>query len=135
MGGGYSTVDDLARFADALIANRLLSREMTARVLTGYIDAEYGGRDAYGFETRLFNGVKMASHRGALAGTSNQVEFYPISSTPWWFSAIPTVMLPKSSRGAREVSLHRRPTRSILASRPTANSSPLRRYSRSMPNQ
>jgi CubicO group peptidase (beta-lactamase class C family) len=77
MGGGYSTVDDLARFADALMANRLLSPEMTPRVLTGYIDAEYGGRDAYGFETRLVKGVKMAGHRGALAGTSNQVEFYP----------------------------------------------------------
>jgi hypothetical protein len=50
---------------------------MTARVLTGYIDAEYGGRDGHGFETRLVNGVKMAGHRGALAGSSNQVEFYP----------------------------------------------------------
>jgi D-alanyl-D-alanine carboxypeptidase len=77
MGGGYSTVDDLAQFADALMANRLLGPELTARVLTGYIDAEYGGRDGYGFETRLVNGVKMAGHRGALAGSSNQVEFYP----------------------------------------------------------
>jgi len=32
MGGGYSTVDDLAGFADALLANQLLSRETTARV-------------------------------------------------------------------------------------------------------
>lgn len=77
MGGGYSTVDDLARFADAIMADQLLSREMTDRVLTGYIDAEYGGRDGYGFETRHLNGVKMAGHRGALTGSSNQVEFYP----------------------------------------------------------
>jgi CubicO group peptidase (beta-lactamase class C family) len=77
MGGGYSTVDDLARFADALVANKLLSLEITARVLTGYVDAEYGGRDGYGFETRTSNGVRMAGHRGALAGSSNQVEFYP----------------------------------------------------------
>jgi CubicO group peptidase (beta-lactamase class C family) len=77
MGGGYSTVDDLARFADALVANKLLGQETTARVLTGYINAEYGGRDGYGFETRLVNGVKMAGHRGSLAGSSNQVEFYP----------------------------------------------------------
>jgi hypothetical protein len=47
MGGGYSTVDDLARFADALLGNRILNREMTALVLTGYIDAEYGGRDGF----------------------------------------------------------------------------------------
>ena len=50
---------------------------MTALVLTGYIDAGYGGRDGYGFETRVVNGVKIAGHRGALAGSSNQVEFYP----------------------------------------------------------
>jgi CubicO group peptidase (beta-lactamase class C family) len=77
MGGGYSTVDDLAHFADALVANQLLSQETTSRVLTGYIETEYGGRDGYGFETRLVNGVKMAGHRGSLAGSSNQVEFYP----------------------------------------------------------
>jgi D-alanyl-D-alanine carboxypeptidase len=77
MGGGYSTADDLARFVDRLVSNRILSREMTTTVLTGYIDADYGGRDGYGFETRLVNGVKTAGHRGSLAGSSNQVEFYP----------------------------------------------------------
>jgi CubicO group peptidase (beta-lactamase class C family) len=77
MGGGYSTVDDLARFASALIGNRLFSKELTNRVLTGYIDADYGGRDGYGFETRLVNGIRMAGHRGSLAGSANQVEFYP----------------------------------------------------------
>jgi CubicO group peptidase (beta-lactamase class C family) len=77
MGGGYSTVDDLARFAEALIANKLLSRETTARVLTGCINTGYGGRDGYGFETRIINGVKMAGHRGSITGSSNLVEFYP----------------------------------------------------------
>jgi hypothetical protein len=77
MGGGYSTVDDLARFADGLVANKILRQATTARVLTGYINADYGGRDGYGFETRIANGVKMAGHRGALAGSSNEVEFYP----------------------------------------------------------
>jgi len=77
MGGGYSTADDLARFADALVNTRILSREMTTLVLTGHIDADYGGRDGYGFETRLVKGVKIAGHRGSLAGSANQVEFYP----------------------------------------------------------
>lgn len=77
MGGGYSTVDDLARFADALLADRILSRGMTTLMLTGYIEADYGGRDGLGFETRLANGVRSAGHRGSLAGSSNQVEFYP----------------------------------------------------------
>ena len=77
MGGGYGTADDLALFADALLGNRILNPEMTALVLTGYIEADYGGRDGLGFETRLVNGVKIAGHRGSLAGSSNQVEFYP----------------------------------------------------------
>jgi hypothetical protein len=77
MGGGYSTADDVGRFADALVGHRLLTREMTALMLTGVIDADYGGRDGYGFETRLVNGVKIAGHRGSLAGSANQVEFYP----------------------------------------------------------
>ena len=77
MGGGYSTADDLARFADAIAGHRILNRELTTLVLTGYVDADYGGRDGYGFETRLVNGVKIAGHRGSLAGSSNQVEFYP----------------------------------------------------------
>lgn len=101
MGGGYSTADDLARFADALIGNRVLSREMTALVLTGYIDADYGGRDGYGFETRVLNGVKIAGHRGALAGSSNQVEFYPDLGYV-------LVVLGNSDSGTQEIAAHAR---------------------------
>jgi len=77
MGGGYSTVDDLARFSEAVMTNQLLSEQTMARVLTGYMEGDYGGRDGYGFETRVINGVRMAGHRGALAGSRNEVEFYP----------------------------------------------------------
>jgi CubicO group peptidase (beta-lactamase class C family) len=77
MGGGFSTVDDLARFAEALMENRILTRGMTGRMLTGSIDADYGGRDGLGFETRMANGVRSAGHRGSLAGSSTHVEFYP----------------------------------------------------------
>ena len=76
-----------------LVGNRILTREMTAFVLTGYIDADYGGRDGYGFETRLVNGVKIAGHRGSLAGSANQVEFYP-----WGGSMRRT---PNAERGTR----------------------------------
>ncbi len=57
--------------------DRILNSEMPALVLRGYIEADYGGRDGYGFETRLVNGVKTAGHRGSFAGSSNHVEFYP----------------------------------------------------------
>jgi len=77
MGGGYATVDDLGRVAQALMSYRLLSPEMTRRLLSGVIEADYGGRDGYGFETRLVNRVRTAGHHGSLAGSANQFEFYP----------------------------------------------------------
>lgn len=46
-------------------------------MLTGCIDADYGGRDGLGFETRMTNGVRSAGNRGSLAGSSTRVEFYP----------------------------------------------------------
>ena len=106
MGGGYSTADDLARFADALVNNRILSREMTSLVLAGYVDADYGGRDGLGFETRLVNGVKIAGHRGSLAGSSNQVEFYPDLGYV-------VVVLGNTDSGAEEIAAH---VRTLLTS-------------------
>lgn len=108
MGGGYSTVDDLASYADALMSNRLLGKEMTDRVLSGYVDAEYGGRDGYGFETRLINGVKMAGHRGALAGSSNEVEFYPDLGYI-------LVVLGNTDSGTEDIAMH---VRGLLTSSP-----------------
>ena len=54
-GGGYSTVGDIARFADSLTSHELLSAALTELLLTGKIDLGYGGRYAFGFfdiETR-----------------------------------------------------------------------------------
>jgi CubicO group peptidase (beta-lactamase class C family) len=77
MGGGYSTAGDLVRFADALTGNQLLSRPMTERVMNGYVPADYGGREGYGFETRVVNRIRILGHQGATAGVSNQFDFYP----------------------------------------------------------
>jgi CubicO group peptidase (beta-lactamase class C family) len=77
MGGGFSTADDLARFADALMHFQLLSAETTRQVLKGYVLREDGGSDGYGIETRLMNGVRIAGHQGGMPGVANQVDFYP----------------------------------------------------------
>jgi D-alanyl-D-alanine carboxypeptidase len=77
MGGGYSTAGDLVRFADALTGARLLSRPTTERVTAGYVAADYGGREGYGFETRVTNRVRILGHQGAAPGLSNQVDVYP----------------------------------------------------------
>jgi CubicO group peptidase (beta-lactamase class C family) len=78
MGGGYSTARDLARFAGAVMEQRLLGPDMTRRALTGYVAAnEYPGQEGYGFETRLVGRVRIAGHRGGFRGIANRVEFYP----------------------------------------------------------
>ena len=77
MGGGYSTAADLVRFADALTGAQLLRRPTSERATTGYVAADYGGREGYGFETRVVNKVRILGHRGAAPGLSNQVDIYP----------------------------------------------------------
>lgn len=74
MGGGYSTADDLARFMDAFANGRVVTRSLAAQMLTGYIDADYGGRDGYGFETRTLNGVRIVGHCGALASPAGSFQ-------------------------------------------------------------
>jgi CubicO group peptidase (beta-lactamase class C family) len=77
LGGGISTADDLTHFAEALMQGRLLGQDMTQRVMKGIVQADYGGRDALGFETLLLNGVRIVGHRGGFPGITNQMEFYP----------------------------------------------------------
>lgn len=48
-GGGYSTVEDLVRFAEALRAHKLLNAEYTKLVTTAQADTPDGGKYGYGF--------------------------------------------------------------------------------------
>ena len=50
-GGGYSTVEDLAHFADALKSHLLLSAEYTDIVTEGKVETPDHQKYAYGFET------------------------------------------------------------------------------------
>ena len=50
---------------------------MSERVMKGYVSADYGGREGYGFETRVLNRVRILGHQGGAPGVSNQVDFYP----------------------------------------------------------
>jgi CubicO group peptidase (beta-lactamase class C family) len=77
IGGGYSTAGDLVRFADAVTGAQLLRRPASERATTGYVTADYGGREAYGFETRVMNKVRIFGHQGAAPGLANQVDVYP----------------------------------------------------------
>jgi CubicO group peptidase (beta-lactamase class C family) len=78
-GGGYSTVGDLLKFANALIGNKLLNAEYTALLITGKVDSGAGRRYAYGFEDGRKDGVGAVGHGGGAPGMSGDLRIYPQS--------------------------------------------------------
>ena len=81
-GGGYSTVEDLARFAHALLRNKLLSPDSTKLLITGKEEASIapGVKYAYGFEdARDANGNDWVGHGGGAPGMNGDLKIYPKS--------------------------------------------------------
>jgi CubicO group peptidase (beta-lactamase class C family) len=73
-GGGYSTVGDLLRFADALRSHQLLSVEDTKLMMTGKVDLPGDGRYAYGFIDHTSAGVNCRGHGGTYPGENADFE-------------------------------------------------------------
>ena len=72
-GGGYTTVEDLLRFASALTNHRLLDAEYTALATTGKVDAG-GARYAYGFsESTSTGGLRWIGHGGGAPGMNGDL--------------------------------------------------------------
>lgn len=82
-GGGYSTVNDLARFADALLSHKLLDPDATKLLITGKEGTSPGpldGRYAYGFEdARDADGNGWVGHGGGAPGMNGDLRIYPKS--------------------------------------------------------
>jgi CubicO group peptidase (beta-lactamase class C family) len=79
-GGGYSTVDDLARFAHALLSHKLLSPESTELLIAGKVESAPGARYAYGFEDgRDADGNGSVGHSGGAPGMNGDLRIYPKS--------------------------------------------------------
>jgi CubicO group peptidase (beta-lactamase class C family) len=78
-GGGYSTVGDLSRFADALLSHHLLDEKHTTLVLEGKVDTPRRGlRYAYGFEdATLPNGLHRVGHGGGAPGMNGLLAMFP----------------------------------------------------------
>jgi D-alanyl-D-alanine carboxypeptidase len=77
-GGGYSTVEDLTRFAEALKSHKLLDAPYTEVLTTGKPgtpDNSY----AYGFEDRLVNGMRCFGHGGGAPGMNGDLRVCPDS--------------------------------------------------------
>jgi CubicO group peptidase (beta-lactamase class C family) len=78
-GGGYSTVGDLLKFADALMGDRLLNAEYTKLLITGKVDAAGGRRYAYGFEDVRKGELGAVGHGGGAPGMNGDLKIYPHS--------------------------------------------------------
>ncbi len=80
-GGGYSTVGDLLRFADALTAHKLLNATSTEAMTTGHVDTPRPGlKYAFGFEeATLPGGARRIGHGGGAPGMNGILWIYPES--------------------------------------------------------
>jgi CubicO group peptidase (beta-lactamase class C family) len=75
-GGGYSTVEDLLRFANALQNHKLLNAEYTELLTTGKVDTPRG-RYGYGFGDQTINGTRCFGHGGGAPGMNGDLEICP----------------------------------------------------------
>ena len=75
-GGGYSTVDDLLSFMQALLDHRLLSPESTELLLQGKVAIRENVRYAYGFMDKQLAGQRVVGHGGNAPGVCNLMEVY-----------------------------------------------------------
>ncbi|HME00927.1 MAG TPA: serine hydrolase domain-containing protein [Terriglobia bacterium] len=76
-GGGYSTVEDLLRFANAVTGYKLLDAHYTELLTTGKVDTPGGSKYAYGFDDRTEVGVRSFGHGGGAPGMNGELRIYP----------------------------------------------------------
>jgi CubicO group peptidase (beta-lactamase class C family) len=76
-GGGYSTVEDLLKFATALQTNKLLKPQYTAMLTTGKVETPNGGKYAYGFQEATVNGIRCFGHGGGAPGMNGELKICP----------------------------------------------------------
>jgi len=76
-GGGYSTVEDLLKFATALQTHKLLNAQHTEMLTTGKADTPGGGKYAYGFQDAMVNGTRCFGHGGGAPGMNGELKICP----------------------------------------------------------
>ena len=77
-GGGYTTVEDLLRFAAALENHTLLNAQYTELLSTGKVAAG-AGQYAYGFSDRVIDGARAVGHNGGAPGQNGDLTIFPNS--------------------------------------------------------
>src|SRR5688572_292446 len=76
-GGGYSTVEDLLKFATALQKHKLLNAQYTEMLTTGKVDTPIGGKYAFGFGDVIINGTRCFGHGGGAPGMNGELKICP----------------------------------------------------------
>ena len=75
-GGSFSTVEDLLRFANALLSYRLLSPESTELLLGCKVEIREGRQYAYGFFDRTIRGQRVVGHGGGAPGVCTMMDIF-----------------------------------------------------------
>jgi len=96
-GGGFSTVEDLLKFDQALRSYRLLSKEYTELVITGKVDMGPDMKYAYLFGDRIENGHRIVGHNGGAPGINANLDMY-------WDSGYTVAVMSNYDMGSEPVS-------------------------------
>lgn len=78
-GGGYTTVDDLLRFANAIQSHKLLNEDYTRMLVTGKVEIVPGTKYAYGFQESVDGSVRYFGHSGGAPGMNGELRIFPAS--------------------------------------------------------
>ena len=106
-GGGYSTVEDLLRFATALQTHKLLNAQYTAELTTGKVDTPRG-KYAYGFQDSVVNGTRCFGHGGGAPGMNGMLQICP---EPGYVIAVLANMDPPAASRVADFITNRLPTK------------------------
>jgi len=75
-GGGYSTVEDLLNFANALMDNKLLSKKNREMMTSGKVQTDRHIMYCYGFRDRVENGHHIVGHTGGFPGIAGYLGIF-----------------------------------------------------------
>ncbi len=79
-GGGYSTVEDLLRFANAVTNHKVLDAKNTELLTTGKVNTARGVKYAFGFmDDDTDAAMRHFGHGGGAPGMNGDLEIYPQS--------------------------------------------------------
>lgn len=78
-GGGYTTVEDLLKFAKALATSKLLDSKHVELLTTGHTDTGMGSKYAYGFMDNRGNTPAWFGHGGGAPGMNGWLRIFPKS--------------------------------------------------------